>query len=285
MKKSNIIFLSILAVLFISLAAGYIYITSSSTTKAYLNVESGEVMVDSGNGFILVEDGVKLKANNIVKTNADSEASIIFYESVVLSLDPNTEVLVESLAKDNLKVKQNSGSTWTKFMTILGVMGMSIETPGTVATVRGTNFGVDMDFVYVDEGLVNVRSELGEEEIGAGENALYEEGKLTKGNLTEQQKQRIIEFKKRQIKILEEIRMNEILKKRIIIERLLKSNNLGLEDLPIYLNDLDSGEDDLDELADALPIKLDSAEKIIDLTEKIREEKNRIKDLESINLE
>jgi hypothetical protein len=283
MKKVWKILLIIFVVLLVGVSSIYLYLTKSSTISAYLSIESGQVFVDSGKGFVGAEDGMKLKRNYIIKTGENSEASVVFYESVVVSLDPNTEISIEELSKKNINLKQNSGSSWTKFMTIMGVSGITIETPNTVATVRGTNFGVDMFSVFVDEGLVNVKSGSDEYDIGAGENSLYEEGKLTKGKLTEEQKKKIIEFKKRQISILKEIRIKELEKKKIIVEKLLQANGLSFEELPKYLEDIDRGEGDLNEISKNIPIKIESTEKVIKITEKIREEKSRILELEGIN--
>jgi len=282
MKKAGKIFLGIFAGIIIIIAAMYLYVTQSSTIPAYLNIESGEVNVNTGKAIINGEDGMKLKESYIVKTGEAGEASVILYESIVISLDPNTEISISELSKENIEIKQTEGSTWTKFMNILGVNGMSIETPNTVATVRGTNFGVDMFWVYVDEGLVNVKTGNGEENLGAGENAMYDNGTLTKGMLTEEQKQRIIKYKKRQILILQNIRMLELEKKRMIIEKLLNANNLSFEEMPKYLEDIDKGEGDLNKIMQQIPVKIESAEKVLKITEKIREERKRIAELEGI---
>jgi predicted transcriptional regulator len=280
MKKVGKIFLWVFVAMGLAIIGAYFYISQSSTQVAVLNIESGSVLVDRGNGFVEAIDGMKLKLDNSVKTGESGAASIILYESAIVSLDPNTEVTIDSLAKDNIKVSQKSGSTWSKFTGLLGLTGMSIETPETVATVRGTSFGINMSGIIVGEGRVGIFKDGKSDEVGEGEALDWFGENFAKRNLTAEEKARVIVQIKKHMEILKKIRMNEIEKKKFIVTKLLSANNLSYSELGNYLEALDSDDSNLTEISNKIPVRIASAEKVFGLTEKIRKERKIIAMLE-----
>ena len=144
MKKGLKITLIVLAVIIIAIA-GFVYTAfGEKTISALLNVESGNVQVNG----VAVQGEKVLSERDTVKTT-DGEATVTLYDSVIISLEPNTELTISDLTKSYPKVKQVSGSTWTKFADVVGVKNVDVETPTTVATVRGTEFGVDVEFFQI----------------------------------------------------------------------------------------------------------------------------------------
>jgi len=281
MGKVGKIFLGVFIVILVAIILSYFYITGSSTPIAVLNIETGEVMVNSGNGFLQAVDGMKLSLDDSIKTGANGEASVVLYESAIISLEPNTEISIDSLAKDNIKISQTSGSTWNKFTGLLGLTGMSIETPETVATVRGTSFGVTMNGIMVGEGRVGVLKGNESEEVGEGEALDWDDENFTKRTLTPEEKAKVAGKIKKHIELLKQIRMNEIEKKKFIVQKMLEANNLSYSELENYLEAIDSDDSDLNEISQKIPVKINSAEKIIKLTEKIRKEKKLLAKFES----
>ena len=146
-KKLAYIILGIAAVIIIIAIFGYFKITGSPTVAAFLNIYKGNVQVDHGSGWTSAQDGMNLAEQDHVKTLQDSEAAVVLHESVIVNLAPDTELFIKDLTKEHMKVEQPSGSTWNKFTGIAGVEGYSVETPTTVATVRGTGFEVNMDLL------------------------------------------------------------------------------------------------------------------------------------------
>jgi len=124
---------------------------------AILAVHSGEVLVNDKSAIA----GQELKVGDIIRTLA-GKASVVFFDSSVLRLDENTEVAVKRLSKSSVSLKQASGQTWSRILKVSGIQDYKIETPTTVATVRGTGFGVkvaDGDTkIVVKEGKVHVAS-------------------------------------------------------------------------------------------------------------------------------
>lgn len=279
MKKVSKVFLSIFGVVILAAFFGYFYLTGSSTQVALLNIESGQVEVDQGQGFLPAVDGMKLRLNDLVKTGGDGSASVILYESAIISLNPETEIKISDLDKDNLKIEQNSGSTWNKFTGLLGISSLVIETPETVATVRGTSFEVTMNSVIVGEGMVEVDFEGTKEKVGGGMGGMIENGKFVIAELSPEERARLANAVERHIKMLREIRILELEKKRAIFEKLLNANNLTREEFEDYLKEADEGGIDLAEVEANIPIKTEIVTRIKDITEKIIEEKRIMREL------
>lgn len=133
---------------------------------AILAVHNGDVLVNDNQAIA----GQELKEGDIVKTLA-GKASVVFFDSSVLRLDENTEITIKKIISEgtrSVELKQIAGQTWSRVLKISGVQDYKIETPTTVATVRGTGFAVKISEgdtkIMVDEGKVHVAS-YEEEEI------------------------------------------------------------------------------------------------------------------------
>lgn len=181
--------------------------TANAVTPAYLNVETGTVMVDTGSGWVPATNGMELSPNDRVKTGSDGEASVMLYESAIVGLDPNTEVSIAELSKEKTKIRQESGETWNKFTKMNGMEGLEVETPGSVATVRGTEFGVSMDGVQVMEGNVETEDKATGKKysVPAGQKAERLAGKLALADLSEKDREKYIAKMEKNIKRLEHL--------------------------------------------------------------------------------
>ena len=161
MKRGVKILLGIVIALVVigSIATAIIYNTffKDEIETAFLTVESGELQVDSGSGWRTVTGEVSLSLKDKVQT-LDGTAVITLYESILIALEENTEISLSSLQEEKTAIKQEKGSTWSKFTSVTGIKGYEVETPTTVATVRGTEFGInaDDDIIWVAEGKVDV---------------------------------------------------------------------------------------------------------------------------------
>lgn len=156
MKKAFLIVFSVLLIMVLFL----IISKPSTAVSATLDSVAGVVEVNTGNGWQLAEEGMPLTETDAIRTQ-EGEAIIIIFDSIIVQLGTFTDLSMQSLVQQNTVIKQHAGSTWNKF---LGDEGdaYSIETPTTVATVRSTEFGVDIDdeeeSVMVAEGEVEFMS-------------------------------------------------------------------------------------------------------------------------------
>ncbi|MEM4263518.1 MAG: FecR domain-containing protein [Candidatus Woesearchaeota archaeon] len=271
------------AILVIAIIAGVAYfkIFKSSTTTAFLNIESGTVEVDTGNGWQLATDQMKLGLNDKIRTGT-GKASVVLYESVIISLEPNTEISLKDLSKNSLKVEQPSGQTWNKFTGITGVSALSVETPNTVATVRGTFFGVGMQAVHVGEGIVVVEKDGQKIQITSGKKATVKDGKLVEEDLTPEELAEITKQMQRTLEQLKQLRMREVEKNSVLANQLKKQYGITDAQVKEYLERADKGEFDLDEIEQKSPVKIESVHKIKLLTEEIIKQNKAIAELQKM---
>lgn len=146
-KKYFLLFL----IIFIIVIIGIIWFVASSddTVKAQLIIESGIVEIKhQGGNWQYAENGLFLIQSDAIRTGNNSSASIILFESSIIRLDNNTEIKLEKaikLAKQTtIKIRQESGKTWNTLLKISGIDSYEVQTPTTVASVRGTTFYVEI---------------------------------------------------------------------------------------------------------------------------------------------
>ncbi|MBD3303992.1 hypothetical protein GF343_02515, partial [Candidatus Woesearchaeota archaeon] len=255
----------------------YFKITGSPTVEAFLNIYKGDVKVDHGAGWVNAADGMDLELKDRVRTEANSEAAVVLHESAIISMEAETEIFIKDLAKTHLKTEQPTGSTWNKFTGLAGVEGLSIETPTTVATVRGTDFGVDMNEILVGEGEVEVEYKGQKHTIKAGKKAVLREGELVIEDLTPEDWAKINGKRQNTIKTLKALRMREVEKHPILAKRLKKQYGITDAEIKEYLEKADKGEFDLDEIEKKSPVKMKSVTKIKEFTQEIIRLKNLMK--------
>ena len=278
MKKSRIVILSIIGVIIIAGIIAYTSIASDKIEPAFLTVESGQVQVDSGTGYKTVTGEVILSLNDKVKT-LDGTATIILYETIISELEPNTEVSIKSLTESNVALKQESGSTWNKFTAITGIGSYEIETPTTVATVRGTSFGVNVeeDVVLVGEGKVNVKKQGQIHSLAQFEKLT----KLGKTRLTAADKQKILGKAKKNVERIKTLRERMIEKQGPLIKKAMAKYGVSETELKSYLARIDSGELDSGELLAKSPVKTPAMYRFKRMNDALKNQQRLIKAIEA----
>jgi len=150
MNKNGYLKKTIIITVVLTVFAIFLYFTFSNTERsAILHFDAGKVYV---NEKPVLQD-VKLKQKDIIKTG-DGKATVILYNSVIIMLEPNTVIALEDLTKKNPKVEQIEGKTWNKFIKVAGVEEYTIKSGNSVASVRGTFFGIEENKIMVSEGEV-----------------------------------------------------------------------------------------------------------------------------------
>ena len=272
-NKGSFVLVGVLAFLVVgALGGGYWYAAKSPTRVAFLNVESEAVQVDTGAGWQPAQDNMNLGLDDKVKT-VDGEASLIIHESVIVALEPNSEIAIKDLDKDHVKVDQSSGSAWSKFTGLTGIDAFSVETPATVATVRGTEFQTTIESVVVSEGKVEVTTKDGQTFLVEQGFKLIKVGDTwTKVALTESEREEIVAQMQKMLNRLKELRWAEIHKKETLYSLVKSMYGLTDDGVQEYLDQADRGEFDLDEVEQKSPIKSEVVTKVKALTEKIIEQ-------------
>lgn len=257
---------------------------------AVLNISKGVVQVSSGKDWVSAVDGMGLSESEGVKTLANSEAAVVLYESIIINLDPETEIYLSNLTKEHVKVSQPKGTTWNKFTGLAGVEGYSVETPNSVATVRGTWFKVGMTEILVLEGIVSVEYKgqtftLEEGDLlllDSGSDSNHSGGTITDySSLSPEEKAVVAGKLKDTVEELKELRAREIdkIKDNLLVREVMDSYGISDSNIAYQLDKADSGGYDLNELINKSPVKTDSMYTIKDLTEQIIEHNKQIEKL------
>ncbi len=130
----------------------------------HLDVYQGLVNVAAGNKVTEGRTGTPVHPTEIIKTQTDSRAGVIFRDSSVLRMDGDTQVRIAKMSFGGPNIAQAqaeilSGKAWWNVQPLKDGT-MQVETPTVVATVRGTRFSVHyvkgVSEVYVSHGKVGV---------------------------------------------------------------------------------------------------------------------------------
>lgn len=163
--KYLIVIISIIILVMI-IGSFWFFSSQEHSVKAQLIIDSGVVKIkEVGGNWINAESGILLKQSDTVLTGDNASASIILFETSIIRLGNNTEILIKELVhiaeEKNIKIQQESGRAWSTLLKISGIDTYEVQTPNTIASVRGTSFYVFVlengsTNVGVTNGLVNI---------------------------------------------------------------------------------------------------------------------------------
>lgn len=267
-KKILITIGIIAAVLVIAAAIAYFVITGSPTVSAQVHVESGSVLVNGGQ----ITSDVKLKEGDMIETGADGKATVILYESVLISLDAGTKVTINELVKEHPQVTQEGGETWSKVTKLSGVQEYSVTSGNSVASVRGTAFAITDNKIVTGEG--NVEYTVDGKSYTVGLNRVVEKigEKINEREANTEERAKIKAQTERSIEMLKVLREKELQKHPNVVSmiegQLSQGGEMGLR---AQLEAFDSNNEDIDEIVRNSPIRMESVNKVAEITKKIRE--------------
>jgi len=165
-SRKKILFLVVPAIVILCIIGFILLMPGSDTVKAQLIIESGDIQVKhDGGSWVSAQNGMDLYQSDSIKTGVNASASIVFFKSSIIRLDSNTEVSIQEIIQSddgaNVKIKQDAGRTWSTVAKISGIDSYDVQTPTTIASVRGTAFDVHIKSdgkteVGVGRGIVNV---------------------------------------------------------------------------------------------------------------------------------
>lgn len=173
-KKSKSIFknkkiLLVIPVAIILIIIGFVWLTiTPEVAKAQLIIESGTVQIKTeGGSWIPAQNGTLLYQSDTIKTGRNTSVSIVLFKSSIIRLDSNTEVTINEILEQDgethVKIQQDIGRTWNSISKLSGIDNYEVQTPTTIASVRGTSFDVNVTAngktdIGVENGTVNVSS-------------------------------------------------------------------------------------------------------------------------------
>ncbi len=272
--------IGIAAVVILAVGAYWLF-SVPAVSAAVLYVENGTVAVDTGHGWVAGTDEMELPVGAKVRTNPDSTASVILLEGEVVHLEPSTEISIDTVNADTIHVTQDYGETWNKVTKISGISTFEVETPTTVATVRGTEFFVisnaDEDDVAVSEGNVEVtltNASEAKEEVGPMDKMSFKKKnkQIIKSKFDDQAK--IAKFQAKYVKHLQHMRAQELKKQHKVVAMAKKMTGTTDAQITQHFEELDDGVKDLDQDYKQVPGMLKAkAERTYKLTQAIRKAK------------
>jgi hypothetical protein len=148
-----------------AIGAGVFFFLKNRKPEANFTLykEDGSVLYKTQNGSYstLTENQIILENHSFIKTEQGS-AHVIFPDNSLMSIDENTELQINIDSSETV-INQFVGNTWHRVQKLSSEKGYKVETPTTVATVRGTKFSVEVDSkngfasnIYVTESKVEV---------------------------------------------------------------------------------------------------------------------------------
>ena len=276
--KALKLFLVIGAVIVVLLALTSVFVyqslTGSETTPALLYVNSGVVEVNQGKGWVSAVHEMELGQGDSIRT-LDGTATVVLFEGDVIRLASQTTITLSTVAEKTIALRQERGETWNQVAKLTGTRDYSVETPNTVATVRGTSFNVqtetETDDVVVGDGVVSV--------TGKKSNKVHQAKEKTKvrvsadgvaeGRLSKEDKRKIVDSWKEDMITIKELRERELRKHQFLVEKAQEKYGVTDGQVEEFLVQLDLGKVNLDELESQIPVELKSLTKLRSMTERV----------------
>ena len=151
-------------VLFLLIGGGYFYLQNRTPDQVLMLTvfrDSGEItfMAPGQETFEEISsDEFGVPNGSRVKTNAAGLGHVVLPDDSMISLSVNTEMTI-SYEEKTTNIFQYLGNAWYRVQKLAGREEFNVETPTTVATVRGTVFGVERgedEVLYVTESSVEI---------------------------------------------------------------------------------------------------------------------------------
>ncbi len=285
--KKNVLLIVGLAIGLLLLIGGVIaskVLSVPPAEVAYLTIRTGGVEVSSGGNWLAASDGMKLSEKHRIRTGKSGEAVITFFESAIVELGPNTEVAVGKSSLSKVAVRLEEGSVWNKVLKIGGLKEYEVSTPNSVATVRGTEFGVDYNksegesWLTVGEGEVEFDNFKEKVMVGKGKRFSTKRDKIVELVIDKQVRQKMRKKMAGTLDNMKQLRMNmvrEVIESnKFLIGQLSRQNNIDSSKIDEIvargLADADAGRINEDELLGKVPVRIEALYKLRDLNREIR---------------
>ena len=283
--KKNVLIISgiVLGVIIIAAVAVYFAIFRTSTPIGTLYVLKGDVQFSKGNIWLKATDEMNLRQNYQIRTGPDSRARVILMDTVIVTLEPDTTIMLKEIKEDNITIAQQSGSVWNKFIQLSGMQEYSVETPTTVATVRGTSFRSrimkNQTMLMVGDGAVDFRSGKEFKKILPGMKAFRNiEGKIMESDLTPDEKLEIARNLKQDLKSMVFLRYSIIARNKFLYSQLKQQYNITDDHVRQLLSDIDAGQRNDSEMVEYSPVKIPVLYKLKIFDDKIKHQQDIIRE-------
>jgi hypothetical protein len=157
----------------------------------------------------------------------------------------------------------------------------SVETPTTVATVRGTSFRSriinGIVITMVGDGKVRFESEHGTEELELGEKAIRGlDDIIIKSELTADEKIEIAKNLNQDLKVMKFLRLKIIQRNKLLYSQLKQQYSMDDEGVKVLLSDIDNGYTDDRAMVEQSPVKIPLLYKLKAFNDKVKDHQKAI---------
>ena len=181
-KKLVIIVASLVVLVIAIIASISAFSGKTSDQLSILSMKEGNVLVMRGgtNKWMEAQIGMVLEEDDIIKVGDDSQAIITFFEGSIIELASSTQIEIKALepadavSLKTVSIQQDIGRTVSRVKKLADpASSYQIETPSSIAAVRGTTMVVNVDLdgisrVFNEEGSVFVAAQGVEIQIPEG---------------------------------------------------------------------------------------------------------------------
>ena len=181
-KKLFIIVASLVVLVIAIIASISAFSGKTSDQMSILSMKEGNVLVMRGgtNKWMEAQIGMVLEEDDIIKVGDDSQAIITFFEGSIIELASSTQIEIKALepadavSLKTVSIQQDIGRTVSRVKKLADpASSYQIETPSSIAAVRGTTMVVNVDLdgisrVFNEEGYVFVAAQGVEIQIPEG---------------------------------------------------------------------------------------------------------------------
>lgn len=287
-SKLKIIFISIGILILLLFITGYFLLIgpSEKVKSAKIQDLNGDVEVQINNNWIQATNDLELKENDKIKTNSGNVV-LNFNNGILINLESNTELEISTIIEDKITLNQKTGTSWTKFINVLGVEEYEIETPNSVAIVRGTEFKISLNgtntTLLTTDGQVLFKDNQNNEILVTKFKKANNDGSGVKSvKLTIEDKKEILVHKEKLLSQIQKLRLEEIYKNEFILNQIKKKYNWDDEKIEDLIKQIDNDEIDPSQYTDKIPFKIKNMDKILKYNDEI---KDLINDIETLKNE
>lgn len=268
MKQGLIVGIVIIAALALG---GFFLLAPAAATPGLLYIQHGEVEVNQGSGWTKAADEMELDMGDQVRTRT-GEATVVLLEGEVIHLEADTHITIDTLRSKDIKINQLAGETWSKVTKISGISDYRVDTPSTVATVRGTEYYLTLFEVQVTEGTVQYwNKNTPQNKILVRKNNMALADELIEKPMTSEDKAKFTELRQTYIETLKKVRWREVKKHQRLLDMASKRGATE-DDIKQWLDEVDNGVKSEDQLFHKVPVFLrPKAQRTYDLTKVIKQ--------------
>jgi len=162
-------------------------VVQDAVPVARLTITKGDVKIVEGESVTAVTSGQVLKAGQLIRTGADSMAELFVKDQGIIRLSSNTEFGVKRVDASGSEFEQPVGQATVFLKRLKQDSEFSINTPTSVAAVRGTSFMVDVkskteSMFALYDGAIEVKNQKGQSVVldGQGELSVTQKGNISK---------------------------------------------------------------------------------------------------------